>query len=110
MLDTQSACSLKDIAPEAACGVLESLASAVEKAITNNDTDKERHNLELYLRILNRLHNWGNKDARHDWDDFKDHPKCDELRKDKDDTIFFAKDPAYSALKLDAETLLNALP
>jgi len=108
--DTQSACSLKDVAPAATCDVLEALASGVEKAITKGDTDLERIDLELYLQILNRLYNWGNENTRHDWDDFKDHPECDELRKDKDDTKFFAKDPAYSALKLDAETLLKALP
>ena len=107
--DTQSACNLKDIAPEAACDVLEALASGVEKAISKGDVDKERLDLELYMKILNRLHNWSDKDARHDWDDFKDHPECDGLRKDKDDTKFFAKDPAYSALKLDAQTLLDGL-
>ena len=108
--DTQIACSLGDISPTKACEVLEDLATEVEKAIIQGDTHAEALKLKLYLLILNRLHNWGNKDARHDWDDFKDHPECDELRKDRDDTIFFAKDPAYSALKLDAETLLNALP
>jgi hypothetical protein len=108
--DTQSACNLKDIAPEAACDVLKALASTVEKAITEGNTDKELHSLELYLRILNRLHNWSQKDSRHDWDDLKGHSECDGLRKHGDDDKFFAKDPAYSALKLDAETLLKALP
>jgi hypothetical protein len=107
--DSQSACKLLDIAPEAARDVLEELAAAVEKAIAKGDTDKERIDLELYVRILNRLHNWANKGTRQDWDDLKDHANCDELRKDKDDTKFFAKDPSYSALKLDAETLLNSL-
>jgi hypothetical protein len=107
--DTQSACGLKDIAPETACDVLGALASNVERAITEGDADRERQNLELYLRILNRLHNWGNKHARQNWDDFKGHSECDELLKDKDDTRTFAKDPVYLALKLDAETLLKTL-
>jgi hypothetical protein len=109
--DTQAACSLGAISPPEACEALEALAAVVEKAKSKDDSRLEAETLELYLSILNRLHNWGQKGYRQDWDDFKDHSECDHLRqKDLHETKFFAKDPAYSALKLDAETLLKGLP
>jgi hypothetical protein len=109
--DTQAACGLGSISPPEACEALEALAATLEKAKTKGDSRLEAETLELYLSILNRLHNWGQKGYRQDWDDFKDHSECDHLRqKDLQETKFFAKDPAYSALKLDAETLLKGLP
>jgi hypothetical protein len=109
--DTQIACSLGDISPTEACEVLEALATEIEKAVSDGNTQIEAIELKVYLIILNRLHNWGRKGYRHNWDDLRVYPECTPLcNKDRDHTIFFAKDPSYSALKLDAETLLNALP
>jgi hypothetical protein len=109
--DTQAACGLGSISPPEACEALEALATVVEKAKSKGDSRLEAETIELYLSILNRLHNWGQKGYRQDWDDFKDRHECDHLRqKDLHETKFFAKDPAYSALKLDAETLLKGLP
>jgi hypothetical protein len=109
--DTQAACGLGSISPPEACEALEDLASAVEKSKTQGNLKREAEEIEAYLSILNRLHNWGEKGYRQDWDDFKDHSECDHLRqRDLHETKFFAKDPAYSALKLDAETLLKGLP
>jgi hypothetical protein len=109
--DTQAACGLGSISPPEACEALEALAAAVEKAKSKGNSRLEAETLELYLSILNRLHDWGQKGYRQDWDDFKDRHECDNLRQvDFHKTKFFAKDPAYSALKLDAETLLKGLP
>ena len=106
--DTQAACGLGSISPPQACEALEALAAAVEKAKAKGDSRLEAETLELYLSILNRLHNWGQKGYRQDWDDFKERHECDHLRGVRGGK-FFAKDPAYSALKLDVETLLKGL-
>jgi len=109
--DTQIACSLGDISPTEACEVLESLATEIEKALNDKNTQLEAVELKLYLIILNRLHNWGGEGYRRNWDDLRVRPECTPLRnKDGDHTIFFAKDPSYSALELDVKMLLNALP
>jgi hypothetical protein len=109
--DTQAACGLGSISPSEACEALEALAAMAEKAKTKGDSGLEAETLELYVSILNRLHNWGLVGYRKDWDDLKGRSECDHLRqKDLGDTKFFAKDPAYSALKLDAETLLGTIP
>ena len=111
--DTQAACGLGSISPPEACEALEDLAATAEKAKTKGDSRLEAETLELYLSILNRLHNWGQKGYRQDWDDFKGPcSECDHLRqKDLHRTKFFGQGPyAYSALKLDAETMLQGLP
>jgi hypothetical protein len=109
--DTQAACGLGSISPSEACEALEDLASAVEKAKSDGRSKTEAAKLKIYFDILNRLHNWGKDGYRKDWDDFKDQPECRALcNKDPDGIKFFAKDPVYSALKLDAETLLSGLP
>jgi hypothetical protein len=56
--DTETACSLDDISPAEACAVLEDLATEIEKSITRGDTQDEPLELNLYLLVLNRLHNW----------------------------------------------------
>jgi hypothetical protein len=109
--DTQAACGINAISPSEACEVLEDLASNVEKAKSEGNSKVEADRLEIYLLVLNRLHNWSVRGFRKNWDDLKDHQECDRLRKgDLEEAKFFAKDPGYSAFKLDAETLLNALP
>jgi hypothetical protein len=104
--DTQSACGLDDIGPVAACEAFEALASEVEKAIIKGDTKVEAEDLEVYLFLLERLNLWGQKGQPGNWDAFKDHPECNDLCNDRLDDKFFITASAYSALKLDAETLL----
>src|ERR1700722_1170708 len=57
--DTQSACGLEDISHTEANEVLEAIASEVGKSITQGDTNTEAIELNLYLLVLNQLHNWG---------------------------------------------------
>ena len=107
--DTQFACSY--ISPPEACEALEDLAAEVEKSITKGDSSKETTELNLYLFVLNLLHNWGGPESIQNWGGLAGCSECVPLfKKGTNGAIFFAKDPAYSALQLDAETLLNALP
>jgi hypothetical protein len=109
--DTQSACSLEEISPAEACEVLEAIALEVEKSITQGNTSAEAIELNLYLLVLNQLHNWGNAGSTQNWGNFNGYSECLPLcNKGLNGANFFAKDPAYSALDLDAQTLLNALP
>jgi hypothetical protein len=108
--DTQAACELGAIGPPEACQVLEALASEVESAETKGDAKAEKMGLGIYLAVLNRLHNWGHEGSRKDWDDFKGQSECGPFFKRGWDGIkVFANDPAYAAVKLDVETLLNDL-
>jgi hypothetical protein len=107
--DTQAVCGLGDIDPAAACEALEALASEVEKAISGGDKKNESEDLEVYLLILDRLHLWGQRDEPRKWDDFKDRSECADLCRNKIDDKFFIDETAYSALTLDAETLLGPL-
>jgi len=109
--DTQSACALEDISPPEACEALEDLAAEVEKSISGGDARKEASELNLYLFVLNLLHNWGSSGSLQNWRNLAGCPECVPLfKKGTHGVNFFAKDPAYSALVLDAQTLLNALP
>lgn len=109
--DTQFACSLGAISPAEACEVLDAIASEAEKSINQGSTNSEAIELNLYLLVLNQLHNWGNAGSIQNWGNCNGYSECLPLcNKGLNGTIFFAKDPAYSALELDAQTLLNALP
>jgi len=109
--DTQAACGLGAIGPPEACQVLEALASEVESAETKGDAKAEKMGLGIYLAVLSRLHSWGHEGSRKDWDDFKGQSACGPFfRRGWDGIQVFANDPAYAALKLDVQTLLNTLP
>jgi hypothetical protein len=109
--DTQVACNLGDIDPAEACEVLEAIASEVEKSMTQGNANAEAIELNLYLLVLNQLHNWNNAGSIQSWGNFNGYSECLPLRnKGLNGTHFFVGNPAYSALELDAQTLLNALP
>jgi hypothetical protein len=109
--DTQAACKLGDIDPAEACEVLEAIALEVEKSITQGNANAEAIELNLYLLVLNQLHNWGNAGSIQNWGNFNGYSECLPLcNKGLSGINFFAKNPTYSALELDAQTLLNALP
>jgi hypothetical protein len=109
--DTQIACTLGAISPAEACEVLEAIALEVEKSITQGNTSAEAIELNLYLLVLNQLHNWGNAGSIQNWGNFNGYSECLPLcNKGLNGTNFFSKEPVYLALELDAQTLLNALP
>jgi hypothetical protein len=111
LADTQSACGQGTIGPIEACKALESLAEKFDEAQIKSDLKVERADLLIYLAVLDHLHNWGKDGHRKDWDEFKDKSECAPLFKRRWDGVkVFANDPVYSALKLDAQTLLNTLP
>jgi len=108
--DTQLACGLNAFGPAEVCEAMEGLASKIEKARAKDDPQVETVLLNVYLAILDRLHYWGKDGFRKDWDDFLDQEDCQSLCKhDVKGTQFFVKDPVYSALTLDAQTLLDGL-
>lgn len=108
--DVQSVCDLGAIGPSEACGALGELAAEVEKARAAGRAEAEKAGLKVFLAVLDRLHDWNHHGSRQDWDDFKDAPECDRLRGRRSGGVGFSvQDFAYSALKLDVETLLRGL-
>jgi hypothetical protein len=108
--DTKIACSLGEISPVEACEVLADLASEIEDAIAKDNKRVESVELKLYLSILHRLHKWGESGSRQNWTDLNDCSECAPLcKKGTERDEFFAKDPSYSALELDVDTLLKEL-
>lgn len=106
--DTQSACSLADIKPAEACEVLEDLASGIDKAINKKDIQTKILDLKRYLLVLNRLNFWGKQGYPSDWNDLNAHPECAPLcNAILRNNQFYINPEAYSALKFDAEILLN---
>jgi hypothetical protein len=105
--DTQAACATNEIGPGEACEALEALAKEAEAALAKGHDDQLEDVLHVYLSVLDRLHNWKKDDGRHDWDDLQDRKECAGLDHTK---VFFANDPAYSALVAEAGALLGAAP
>jgi hypothetical protein len=107
--DTKIACKSGKISPQAACDTLTELAESIETARANDRRTEEVKLLQIYGRILDRLKLWDAKGSRRDWDDLEDEPSCRRFKYKKMTGLkIFAKEPAYSALKLDVNTLLDS--